>query len=82
MFLRISAHAHTTLIKARESMQGRITRRLRGRTGEEGLEAIEVVVLSVIALGIVIALGAAIVALVKNYMGDLETPPAIPGMDG
>jgi hypothetical protein len=45
-----------------------------GRDGEPddaGLESIEVVVLSVVGLGIAIALGAAIRALVQQYMGQL-----------
>jgi hypothetical protein len=45
-----------------------------GRDGEPddaGLESIEVVVLSVVGLGIAIALGAAIRALVERYMGQL-----------
>jgi hypothetical protein len=46
-----------------------------GRDGEPddaGLESIEVVVLSVIGLGIAIALGAAIQGLVTTWMGRLE----------
>jgi hypothetical protein len=46
-----------------------------GRDGEPddaGLESIEVVVLSVIGLGIAIALGAAIQGLVRRYMAQLE----------
>ncbi len=40
-----------------------------GEPDEAGLESIEVVVLSVVGLGIAIALGAAIRALVERYMG-------------
>ncbi|WP_419704895.1 hypothetical protein [Promicromonospora sp. NFX87] len=46
-----------------------------GRDGEPddaGLESIEVVVLSVIGLGIAVALGAAIQGLVRRYMAQLE----------
>jgi hypothetical protein len=45
-----------------------------GRSGEPdeaGLESIEVVVLSVVGLGIAIALGAAIKGLVDRYMAQL-----------
>jgi hypothetical protein len=45
-----------------------------GRAGEPddaGLESIEVVVLSVVGLGIAIALGAAIKGLVDSYMAQL-----------
>jgi hypothetical protein len=48
-----------------------------GRDGEPddaGLESIEVVVLSVVGLGIAVALGAAIRALVQRYMGQLGGP--------
>ncbi|MFC8796258.1 hypothetical protein ACFT2C_00870 [Promicromonospora sp. NPDC057138] len=42
-----------------------------GEPDEAGLESIEVVVLSVIGLGIAIALGAAIQGLVRRYMAQL-----------
>ena len=48
-----------------------------GRDGEPddaGLESIEIVVLSVIGLGIAIALGAAINSLVTGYMARLKAP--------
>jgi hypothetical protein len=48
-----------------------------GRDGEPddaGLESIEIVVLSVIGLGIAIALGAAINTLVRGYMAQLTGP--------
>jgi hypothetical protein len=46
------------------------------RAGEEeaGLESIEVVVLSVVGLGIAILLGAAIRGLVERYMSQLGGP--------
>jgi len=43
-----------------------------GEPDEAGLESIEVVVLSVIGLGIAVALGAAIQGLVRRYMAQLE----------
>jgi hypothetical protein len=49
-------------------------RLVAGRAGEPdeaGLESIEVVVLSVVGLGIAIALGAAIKGLVDRYMAQL-----------
>ena len=42
-----------------------------GEPDEAGLESIEVVVLSVVGLGIAIALGAAIKGLVDRYMAQL-----------
>ena len=51
-----------------------LRRRLSDRAGEPddaGLESIEVVVLSVVGLGIAIALGAAIKGLVDRYMSQL-----------
>ncbi|MFI2487274.1 hypothetical protein ACH47X_10220 [Promicromonospora kroppenstedtii] len=51
-----------------------LRRRLADRAGEPddaGLESIEVVVLSVVGLGIAIALGAAIKGLVDRYMSQL-----------
>jgi hypothetical protein len=45
-----------------------------GEPDEAGLESIEVVVLSVIGLGIAVALGAAIRTLVTQYMSQLKGP--------
>jgi hypothetical protein len=48
-----------------------------GRSGEpdeSGLESIEVVVLSVVGLGIAVALGLAIRGLVERYMAQLGGP--------
>lgn len=49
----------------------RLASRRAGEPDEAGLESIEVVVLSVVGLGIAVALGAAIRALVQRYMGRL-----------
>lgn len=45
-----------------------------GEPDEAGLESIEVVVLSVVGLGIAIGLGMAIDGLVKRYMAQLGGP--------
>ncbi|MCF4120409.1 hypothetical protein L1785_05400 [Antribacter sp. KLBMP9083] len=55
----------------RAELRARRAARRAGSPDDEGLESIEVVVLSVVGLGIVIALGAAIKALVDRYMEGL-----------
>lgn len=64
MFHSAAARATTWSTKAKETMQ-------RHAHNDDGLESIEVVVLSVVGLGIVIALGVAIKALVEHYQGKL-----------
>ncbi|WP_129787355.1 hypothetical protein [Promicromonospora panici] len=75
--LRVAAaRGHVDTLNTRfAERSAELRRRLAaGRDGEPddaGLESIEVVVLSVVGLGIAIALGAAIRALVQQYMGQL-----------
>ncbi|WP_125775608.1 hypothetical protein [Antribacter gilvus] len=52
-------------------LRRRLAARRAGTREDEGLESIEVVVLSVVGLGIVTALGIAIKALVDRYMAQL-----------
>lgn len=52
-------------------LRRRLTAGRAGEPDDAGLESIEVVVLSVVGLGIAIALGAAIRALVDEYMSQL-----------
>ena len=82
---RFAARASSRAVSARGRVDGlsarlaersaELRRRLAAsRTGgpdEAGLESIEVVVLSVVGLGIAIGLGAAINALVNEYMAQL-----------
>lgn len=74
MFHRVAAQAHTRALKFREALE----RRAAGRRDDDGLESIEVVVLSVVGLGIVVALGAAIKALVTRYQAGITDAPALP----
>lgn len=57
--------------RRRAELRARLAARRQGLPDDAGLESIEVVVLSVVGLGIAIALGAAINSLVQNYMGQL-----------
>lgn len=66
MFHSLAAHLSTWTTKTTEAVRDRA----RGRE-DDGLESIEVVVLSVVGLAIVIALGAAIKALVERYQSQL-----------
>lgn len=71
-----AARGHVDALNTRfAERSAELRRRLAaGRDGEPddaGLESIEVVVLSVIGLGIAIALGAAIQGLVRRYMAQL-----------
>ena len=52
-------------------LRRRLAARRTGEPDDAGLESIEVVVLSVVGLGIAIALGAAIKGLVDRYMSQL-----------
>lgn len=52
-------------------LRRRLAARRAGEPEDAGLESIEVVVLSVVGLGIAIALGAAIRGLVERYMSQL-----------
>ena len=52
-------------------LRRRLASRRAGEPDDAGLESIEVVVLSVVGLGIAVALGAAIRALVQRYMARL-----------
>lgn len=53
-------------------LRTRIDARRRGLPEDAGLESIEVVVLSVVGLGIAVGLGFAIQGLVERYMARLE----------
>ncbi len=53
-------------------LRRRLADRRAGEPEEEGLESIEIVVLSVVGLGIAIALGAAIKGLVDRYMVTIQ----------
>lgn len=53
-------------------LRARLDARRQGLPEEAGLESIEVVVLSVVGLGIAAGLGLAIKALVDSYMADLH----------
>jgi hypothetical protein len=78
--LRVAAaRGHVDALNTRfAERSAELRRRLAaGRDGEPddaGLESIEIVVLSVIGLGIAVALGAAINALVTDYMSRLKAP--------
>ncbi len=67
MLHQLAARVHSRAVIGREVWRKRLARRHE----DDGLESIEVVVLSVVALGIVIALGAAIKALVLKYQAQL-----------
>jgi hypothetical protein len=54
-------------------LRRRLESRRAGEPDEAGLESIEVVVLSVIGLGIAVALGAAIKGLVDRYMARIDS---------
>lgn len=58
-------------IERRAHLRARLAARREGLPEDAGLESIEVVVLSVVGLGIAIGLGAAINTLVQSYMDDL-----------
>ncbi|MBL0887327.1 hypothetical protein [Myceligenerans indicum] len=52
-------------------LRARLAARRQGLPEDAGLESIEVVVLSVVGLGIAVGLGLAIKGLVDSYMADL-----------
>jgi hypothetical protein len=58
-------------IERSAELRRRLDARHAGEPDEAGLESIEVVVLSVVGLGIAVALGAAIKGLVDRYMAQL-----------
>lgn len=63
--------ASEQLTARRAHLRARIAARREGLPEDAGLESIEVVVLSVVGLGIAIGLGAAINTLVQSYMSSL-----------
>ncbi|GAB3166127.1 hypothetical protein GCM10027059_24740 [Myceligenerans halotolerans] len=63
--------ASTRFTQRRGELRARLAARRQGLPDDAGLESIEVVVLSVVGLGIAIALGAAINTLVQSYMTQL-----------
>ncbi|HEV6951947.1 MAG TPA: hypothetical protein VKY86_01735 [Promicromonospora sp.] len=62
---------NTRFVERSAELRRRLDARRAGEAEEAGLESIEVVVLSVVGLGIAIALGAAIKGLVDRYMAQL-----------
>ena len=63
---------NTRFVERSAELRRRLEARRAGEPDDAGLESIEVVVLSVIGLGIAVALGAAIQGLVRRYMAQLE----------
>ncbi|MFD2793991.1 hypothetical protein ACFS27_10580 [Promicromonospora vindobonensis] len=62
---------NTRFAERSAELRRRLAASRSGEPDEAGLESIEVVVLSVVGLGIAIALGAAIKGLVDRYMAQL-----------
>ncbi|GAB2490751.1 hypothetical protein GCM10027063_34960 [Promicromonospora xylanilytica] len=65
---------NTRFAERSAELRRRLAAERSGEPDEAGLESIEVVVLSVVGLGIAIALGAAIKGLVDRYMSQLGGP--------
>jgi hypothetical protein len=65
---------NTRFVERSAELRRRLAAGRDGEPDEAGLESIEVVVLSVIGLGIAVLLGGAIRTLVSQYMAQLKGP--------
>ncbi|RPF19493.1 hypothetical protein [Myceligenerans xiligouense] len=67
----LMGRASAQLAERGAELRTRLAARRHGLPEDAGLESIEVVVLSVVGLGIAVGLGLAIQGLVESYMTDL-----------
>lgn len=67
----LMGRASARLAERGSELRTRLAARRHGLPEDAGLESIEVVVLSVVGLGIAVGLGLAIQGLVESYMTDL-----------